>query len=270
MQYSPENAKAVLGFVESCMREPTNVTTKIVKVWLTLMRTRQLVLTNSLRLQVGNKVCKGPFKDMLLTDEAINSYGTPALLGCYEHELHQTFENVIRDGYTRILNIGCSVGYYAVGLARRMPGSLVEAFDIDPVARERCTVLAQRNNVSDRVQISGGFFGEDFAKYDPQETLVLMDIEGAELNLLDPEKYPALKKMDIIVELHDVFAPGLSQEICNRFASSHFIERINNEDACPDIKGLFPDNCQLSSMDHFLFGWEGRQGSTPWGVFTAK
>jgi hypothetical protein len=39
---------------------------------------------------------------------------------------------VIAKNYTRILNIGCSVGYYAVGLTLRMPHVIVEAFDIDP------------------------------------------------------------------------------------------------------------------------------------------
>ena len=57
--------------------------------------------------------------------------------------------------YARILNIGCSVGYYAVGLAVRMPHVIVEAFDIDAEARRKCLDMAQANGVEE----SRSYFG---------------------------------------------------------------------------------------------------------------
>jgi hypothetical protein len=41
--------------------------------------------------------------------------------GCYEHELHGEIEQLVTRGFDAVLNIGCGEGYYAIGLARRMP-----------------------------------------------------------------------------------------------------------------------------------------------------
>jgi len=207
---------------------------------------------------------------MALTEAAISAYLSPILLGCYEHELHPVFEKVVAGKYARVLNIGCSVGYYAVGLAYRMPKTSIEAFDIDPQAQKHCRDMANNNNVADRVSVSGLFCGDDFAKYKAEKTLVLMDIEGGEKDLLDPEKYPALQKMDIIVEMHDLLDATISTVLRTRFAPTHTVEIFKNRASLPEIEKLLPENYYLDPYDHFVLGWERRDGRTPWGVFRAK
>jgi hypothetical protein len=56
--------------------------------------------------------------------------------------------------------------------------------------------------------------------------LVIMDVEGDEERLLDPGLVPELKRMHILVELHDCWRPGLDRRILERFDGSHEIERI--------------------------------------------
>ena len=110
-------------------------------------------------------------------------------------------------------------GYYAVGLAMRMPNASVHAFDTNEEAHAFCREVAKLNNVPERVKVGGLFNGEDFARH-PAGTLVFCDIEGAEDALLDPDKYPALRKMDLIVELHECFQPDIARKVCARFAAS--------------------------------------------------
>src|SRR5271170_382684 len=45
----------------------------------------------------------------------------PKLLGSYEAELQAHFERVIGTDYSAIVDVGCADGYFAVGLAMRMP-----------------------------------------------------------------------------------------------------------------------------------------------------
>ena len=75
------------------------------------------------------------------------------LLGSYETELHEIVERVVAAGFDRVIDVGSGDGYYAVGLARRLPASTVEAYDPDPVARRRCRALAEVNGVLDRIDV---------------------------------------------------------------------------------------------------------------------
>ena len=54
---------------------------------------------------------------------------------------------------------------------------------------------------------------------------VFCDIEGDELKLLNPQRYPALKQLDIIVECHDVFDASITTNLQEHFADSHQITR---------------------------------------------
>ncbi|MFA4995142.1 MAG: class I SAM-dependent methyltransferase [Bdellovibrionales bacterium] len=270
MEYSPAEAQISLKIVEDLLKNNDPPPLRLKRLVWTLMCIRARGLANGLRLLTGDKVYAGPFKDMVLTNDALAAYQAPILLGCYEHELHSVFEDVIANDYARVLNIGCSVGYYAVGLARRMPHVVVEAFDISDEARRKCLDMARANNVEDRVHVSGQFYGEDYAKYADKKTLVIMDIESAEKDLLNPEAFPALRKMDVIVELHDLMDPTISKTICARFEASHDIEIIRNQTSLPDVEKLLPEGAYVDPYDHMLLGWECRDGKTPWGLFRVK
>jgi hypothetical protein len=270
MNYSPAEAKISLRVAENILKSGEEPHLLLKKLSWTLLSLRARALTNGLRPLTGDKVYAGPFKDMILTVDALLAYQAPILLGCYEHELHPAFERAIAADYERVLNIGCSVGYYAVGLARRMPRAIIEAFDIAPDARKKCIDMVRVNGVEGRVSVLGEFFGDDFAKYADKKTLVVMDIEGAEKTLLNPEKYPALRNMDVIVELHDLMDATISKTVSDRFAPSHTIEIVKNRTSLPDVEKLLPEDYYLDPYDHVLLGWECRDGRTPWGVFMAK
>ena len=88
-------------------------------------------------------VADGPFKGMVYPD--FIAYGSamyPKLLGCYESELNASLESFLKTDYHSIVDIGCAEGYYAVGVAMRLPNAIVYAYDIDKKAMEACEKMA--------------------------------------------------------------------------------------------------------------------------------
>ncbi len=215
----------------------------------------------------GTAIHSGPFAGMDYVTEATEGCLTPRLLGSYESELHPAIEEFAAAGLDAIIDIGSAEGYYAVGMARISPGLTVHAHDTDPKARAACAQLAAKNGVADRVIIGGEFKGENFASFAGKKVLVLMDAEGAEDALLDPAQWPALKGMSLIVETHNMYAPGVTNRLIERFSPSHDIEVLE-----PAPKSMArPDWLKaLTHLDQLICAWEWRSGPTPWLVMRPK
>ncbi|MBS1300808.1 class I SAM-dependent methyltransferase [Loktanella sp. SALINAS62] len=226
-----------------------------------LSKWRARLIENTLTAREGRKVLSGPFKGLNYDTRATEGAGAARLIGCYEASLAPVFETIVARAYPVVMDVGCAEGYYAVGLARRMPDTRVVAYDTDPAARAACADLAKRNDVAARVDVHGTVAHADFARCADEKTLILCDIEGAEAALLDPVSAPALAHADILVEVHDCFAPGLSAQIGARFAATHDVQSIGR---AIDMSGL-PDWMEnLSDLDRLLTVWEWRMGPTPW------
>jgi hypothetical protein len=59
-------------------------------------------------------------------------------------------------------------------------------------------------------------------------TLLVVDCEGCELNLLRPDRVPALRHADLIVELHDFVDPRATDTIVGRFSGSHTVTLVES------------------------------------------
>ncbi|MFD1808583.1 hypothetical protein ACFSHQ_12170 [Gemmobacter lanyuensis] len=81
------------------------------------------------------------------------------------------------------------------------------ARDGDPRARALCAALATANGVAARVEIGGIIDHADLALCALAPTVVICDIEGAEVELLDPVGAPALLAADLLVEVHEGCVP---------------------------------------------------------------
>jgi hypothetical protein len=152
----------------------------------------------------------------------------------------------------------------------RMPYARIYAYDIDPVARAQCKEMAVANDVADRILIGEAFDGDSFTQFANDETLLIMDIEGDENDLLDPAKYPALKKMDIIVEMHDSRMPNLSTLLPMRFAETHDIRVMPNVPFSFPLEKIMGPDYVPGHFDNLIATWEGRSGPTPFGIFIRK
>lgn len=150
----------------------------------------------------------------------------PKIFGSYEEPIQGWIDEIIhKKHYYNILDVGCAEGYYAVGLAMKLPDTKVMAYDIDENARnnlKKLIKLNKLNNVEIYEECSHGTLDE----YSSKNTLVFCDIEGHEKELLDPVLVPNLKYSDILVESHDCFVEGITDTLINRFYETHKIRII--------------------------------------------
>lgn len=234
-----------------------------------LSKWRSVLIQNTVLQQHGTQVWQGPLQGLDFLPQSAEGCHIAKLLGCYEQPLQPFIEQAMQASYPTILNIGCAEGYYAVGMARRMPATQVLAFDLNPKAQDTCRALAQKNGVGDRVQVGALFQPQDFARYAGQKVLVLCDIEGAERELLDPTLAPALRGLDLIVESHECLIPGITQTLVQRFQATHDITLVqdNGQRQLANAPGWFNN---LAHLDQLLATWEWRSGPTPWLVMRAK
>jgi hypothetical protein len=211
------------------------------------------------------RVVTGPFSGMLY--ERKRPY-YPLLLGTYESELNDTWEELCRTPFDTVVDVGGAEGYYVVGMARRMAKTKTIAFELEPRLRKLATELAEANGVADRVEVLGLCDAPAFARCveNGARTLVIMDVEGAEAILLDPFVAPHLKTATILVELHDAFYPEMGTLIRSRFAQTHSILEVWSRDRTP---ADFP--LPLAPWKRRLFGgllrfmmWERRGVKMRW------
>ncbi len=226
-----------------------------------LAKWRSRLLENTVVAQSGTIVLDGPFAGMNYNTRASEGTRIARLLGSYEATIAPVIEQIIASAPSLIIDVGCAEGYYAVGFATRLPDTIIWARDADEDALERCAALAETNNVAGRVKTGGKLTHADFDICRAQPTTIFCDIEGAEEALLNPEHAKGLRRADILVEVHEVIKPGLSDTLTARFADTHTITRYDrafSSDSLPDwMEGL-------SDMDRLLAVWEWRAGPTPW------
>jgi Methylase of polypeptide chain release factors len=225
---------------------------------------RQQMLVNTFFQHHEPHVLNGPFAGMAYVGRAAEGALMPRLLGTYEAELHPYLEAFRREGVDCVIDVGCAEGFYAVGLARLMPEATVHAFDIAAGARAACAELAARNGVAERVIIGEAFAPGDFELFAGRRALVIMDVEGAETELLRPDLAPALADMRLIVETH---SPEALRIVGERFAPTHEIRRVDTGGKAFRM----PDWMKaLAHLDQLLAVWEWRGIPTPWLVMRPK
>ena len=228
---------------------------------------RSALIADALMKRYGARVLHGPFAGMQYVRAATEGALAPRLLGSYECELHSFLERFAAEGFDCVIDVGCAEGYYAVGLARLMPNATVYAYDTEERARDACKDLAARNGVEDRMTIGGTFSPGDFENFAGRKCLVIVDCEGAEVDVLQPEQAPALAQMTLIVETHDLYRRDALATIMRRFSPTHDIVRVETgAKATP----LPPELARQSHIDQLLAVWEWRKGPTPWLVMTPK
>ncbi len=218
------------------------------------------------------RVLHGPFAGM--------AYSLPAsrrralvwgrtIIGSFEAELHAVVEDQCRTSPRVIVNIGASEGYYAVGLAYRIPGVDVIAFEAVPSAAERCVALARLNGVSDRVEMRGTCDREQLAELDLRDSFIVCDCEGAEHTILDPERVTGLAASDILVEVHETSASGASAmaALAARFDATHVITQISPR---PRDHNDYPELAPFPPGERDAILDEGRSNSVGWLLLKAR
>jgi hypothetical protein len=207
-------------------------------------------------------VLAGVFAGLRITTETSWASAARYLSGVYEEELHASILEVVDARPPIVVNIGAAEGYYAVGLARLLPQSVIHAYDVDPEAQRALRRTVKLNGVTN-VRVHGRVTTTELQRILVPGAFVLSDCEGYELALLDPQKVPALRTATVIAELHDMIKPATSDIVMRRFRATHEISLVDEQHRAPDelvqLGHLTPAEIP-AALD------EGRPGRMQWAV----
>lgn len=243
---------------------------------------RQLIEKKKIEDKTGNTilnlfesktVLNGPFKGLKypeLRSKSSSLYSK--LLGSYEAELHPVFQNAINKQYEQIIDIGCAEGYYAVGLALKIPNSKVYAFDIDSEALELTKNMAKENGVDSRVFVDKNCSAETLANFKFSESsLIISDCEGFERFLFNETNIKNLLKTDLIIETHDFVNINISTDLEKLFSKTHDIKIICSIGDYQKAKYYkYPEVDHLPLETKYQIFEEGRRLTDEWLIISAK
>jgi hypothetical protein len=186
-------------------------------------------VTNLAWNRTEGKVYSGPFHGMKYIRDSYFGCYISKLLGIYERELHRAIDAAIAQKPDLVVDVGAADGYYAVGLSRRLPNARHIAFEMGEEGRELIEELAKLNEC--KVEVRGECNPQTLeeALGASDHALAIIDVEGYEKTLADPEKVPSLRKATMLIELHPGRAPGIAELLQERFGKTHKIERIWSE-----------------------------------------
>ena len=212
---------------------------RLVREW------RQNLVTEKLLAAFGPIVQSGPFHGMKLTPLSYKEHLGPYLLGTFESQIQPWVAQIAGGRYSHMIDVGSSIGYYAVGLARLLPDIPVVAFDTDWWARAACREMASENQTSN-VEVAGFCSPAWLDRNLMPSSFILCDCEGYEADLLTRSTTTAVNSATLIIETHDEIKPGVTDAILRRFAGSHRVATVVETVPIPpvDLSFLTPDEAR--------------------------
>lgn len=225
-------------------------------------------LSNAVAEFHGFKVGHGPFKGLKLLK---TTYWAPTdkasmVLGLYEQGILNEL-NLLKGKYKVLIDIGAADGYYAIGA---LIGGICEkayCFELNEEGQSSIRQTAILNDVSSNVTIFGGAnntFYNLIPEFDRNPSILLVDIEGAEFDLLTEDVFSIFKQSIVFIELHDWFYKDRNEKIKSlfaRFSKTHTAYEISYGSRNPDD---FPELADLCDDDRWLLCSEGRAKTMKW------
>ena len=166
-------------------------------------------------------VAGGPFAGLRYPQDIADSVTSPQLKrsGDYEKALVPVIAAEFNRKPPIFVDVGAAEGFYAVSGARL--GIKTIAYESSSLQRKALGRLAEANEAD--LDIRGHCRRVPNL---PDDALLLMDVEGAETQLLGGDTPRRLAGTTVIVELHEMFAPGVTARLHADFAATHSFESI--------------------------------------------
>jgi hypothetical protein len=169
---------------------------------------RRLRVSKEVFEMMGGIVGYGPLKGLRLSEEAW--WGAPdkasMLLGLYEQELLIALCNDPLTEKSNFIDIGAADGYYGIGLV--MAGFYKKSFcfEISEKGRNTIKLNAEVNRVASQVTVYGEAVKtlfNNFSQDQMNDSVVLVDIEGGEFELLSEAFLEKFQQAYILIEIHN-------------------------------------------------------------------
>ncbi len=190
------------------------------------------------------EVLSGPFSGMKYAKSAtVSCQLWPMLMGTYESELRQSLDSLARQKrYRQIVDVGFAEGYYLVGLGRLFQDADLIGYDLDEDAKGLCHANASLNGINEsRLKLHGGFDAATFREELDDESLVVVDCEGFEndvIGSLAPEEF---QKADWLIETHDHLVEGTTERMTIAFKDTHDVVCLETDQDQKNKVNLLPE-----------------------------
>jgi hypothetical protein len=230
-------------------------------------RKRRRALIERFEKQFGGRIAYGPFKGTLLPANSSWSRADRAamIFGLYEQEVLNSILDRPPSCRT-FVDIGAADGYYPVGVLTAGHYDRAIAFEATEAGRACIAEAAKRNGVDGVTDIRGIADKDSLAALAAglAEAMIVMDIEGAEFDLLDGETIAAFQKHRFVIELHDFQFPDGAErrEALRARLSRHF--KITTLRTGARDPSAFPELHDLPDADRWAICSERRPRLMQW------
>ena len=191
------------------------------------------------------------------------------ILGFYELEVLNVLSQVDRSRYRYFVDLGAADGYYAIGAMRAGVFQKTFCFEMSGRGREVIRANAALNNVSESVAVFGYAdqrFYESLPEVQLSATVILIDIEGGEFDLLTDELLFRLKDSMLVIELHEFMVDDGSAKLKRLVDKLEKIYKLKwLTTGARDLSGFESLNV-LNDTDRWLLCSESRAQRMKWVV----
>jgi hypothetical protein len=211
----------------------------------------------------------GMFPQLRLDTQAVFGAAGAKLLGTYELELVPALNEIGAQSPAIVIDVGGADGYYAVGFARFWQCRVIV---FERLAQARAIIA--RNGALNQSGMAIELRGEcdepalhAVVRQQPRSGLLIMDVEGAELDLISERVAQSLTGWQIVIETHDFARPGCLAELERRLAPTHDLQRIvSRPREVADFPLSMPLSMALPAARKLKLMDEQRPGAMTWLV----
>jgi len=177
---------------------------------------------------IGKQVYTGPFAGLKIPPDLVSTMKLSEILGLYESCLHPVISSLISRNIENIMVIGGHKGYYPAGLSNLLRPKNMFVYEMDEIYYPRIESWININQLSP--YIMGKEATDDILEnFSHPVDFLLIDCEGAEISLLQPERFIWQQNSDILVEIHHFYNHKILGDLISRFKNTHDMQIIYDD-----------------------------------------
>ena len=170
---------------------------------------RKLRISSEVMRLLKNTVKYGPYSGLKFTNniKKLSYTDYPSyLFGLYEHDIVKILIACKKYNIKNFVNVGASVGYHAIGLIKKNFYESAICFEKDKKIRNILKKNIKLNKCEKKIKIFSEAKEDFYLKIDQNidlaKTMILIDIEGGEFEILNSSSINFLSDCFLIIEIH--------------------------------------------------------------------
>jgi hypothetical protein len=235
-----------------------------------LTQHRQM-LSDKIKTLHNNTVGYGLFKGLKFVNDS--HWGASdmggMILGLYEQEILRELSNIPKR-FKTFIDLGAADGYYGIGVLVNNTFDKSYCYEITEAGKKVISENARINNVTEKVLIRGKAtknLASEIPNSDLNNSVLFVDIEGAEFDLFDQTLFKSFSNSIIFIELHDfLYSDGEKKlnTLNSNSKKTHSAKFIKM--GIRDLS-FFPELKQWNDLDRWMLCSEGRAQLMTWVRF---